>query len=343
MKNFYKIGFKKDIYKKLTISLIILFFVFNFFSCDKGKYKLFKETRFLFDSFFEIDLFANDDIKYKEDINTIFDEIENLGNELDFRDPDSLISKQKSGETFEIPYQYFELFKVIDSMQRYTEGYFNPFLRDLILSYKDFKDGTVPPSKEEVKKLATKSQNYSIWFDPENKKVFVKSDGLLDLGAVVAGFLVDYAYERLNFLGYKDFLINGSGEIRVSGKKNGKEWVIGIKNPDSNGIISKVNLPSTYSIATSGSYERFFIYDGVKYHHILNPFTGLPDSKIISCSIIDAKCLNADLLSTAIFAMGIEKARQFCLENKIHYLLIYEKDGKLILDGSTEFQKIESQ
>lgn len=67
-----------------------------FFSCYKGKYKLYKETRFLFDSFFEIDLFANDDIKYKEDINTIFDEIENLGNELDFRVPDSLISKQKA-------------------------------------------------------------------------------------------------------------------------------------------------------------------------------------------------------------------------------------------------------
>ncbi|MFN3411059.1 MAG: FAD:protein FMN transferase, partial [Exilispira sp.] len=158
------------------------------------------------------------------------------------------------------------------------------------------------------------------------------------LGAAIAGFLVDFSYDYLKNMGYNNFLINGSGEIRVSGNKYGKNWIIGIQSPYSNAIIDIVSLPDSFSISTSGSYERFFIYDNLKYHHILNPFTGKPDSRLDSVSIVTKdNCLAADILSTAIFAMGIENSIKFCLENNIEYYIVYKINGETFKRFSSFF------
>ncbi len=275
----------------------------------------------------------------KKHIEQLFKEIENIGNQLDWRNKDSIISKIDKDGNLILPENFYQLFTKIEYYYNYTEGYFNPFLRNLVIKYNNFESNTNPPSKIEIEDVLNSIKKSKFIKDKNSNLVIeVVNAENLDLGAAVAGFLVDYSFDFLKSKGYKNFLINGSGEIRVSGNKFGKNWLIGIQSPFSSSIIDSVYLKDGYSISTSGSYERFFIYNNQKYHHILNPFTGMPDSKFESVTILTKdSCLAADILSTAVFAMGIEKGMKFCEDKNIEYYIIYSQNNDIVIKKSSFF------
>ncbi|HPC39068.1 MAG TPA: FAD:protein FMN transferase, partial [Exilispira sp.] len=257
----------------------------------------------------------------------------------DWRNSKSLLSNSDQKNDLIIPDEFKDFFSKIKYFNEFTEGYFNPFLRKLVIAYNNFEQGTTPPDDENIKLILQKIGKSKIYFD-DKSNIIVKYPENLDLGAAIAGFLVDYSYKILIEKGYKNFLVNGSGEIRVSGSKFGKNWLIGIQDPFSNSIIDAIKMPDGYSISTSGSYERFFIYKGQKFHHILNPYSGKPDSKLESVSIVSKNsCLESDILSTAVFAMGIDRAIKFCEKNNVDYYLIYKEDEKIVIKHSKFFDK----
>ncbi len=323
----------------LIISMLFLY-IFDFLSCNNTQSeKVLKEKRFLFDSFFEISVISKNQDIVKNDLNLIFTEIERLGNDLDWRNEKSYLSSIDNNGNLAISDQFEYLFTKVKYYYDFTDGYFNPFLRKLVLAYNNFKSGTIPPDQKEIDNILYSIKKSKINLGKINgEKGKVILAGNLDLGAAIAGFLVDYCYNFLLSKGYNDFLINGSGEIRVHGNKFGKKWIIGIQSPFSSEIIDAIFLPEGYSISTSGSYERYFIYDNKKYHHILNPFTGKPDSDLISVSVVSQNsCLEADILSTAIFSMGFKKAIKFCNEKNIEYYLIYKENNETLIKKSNFF------
>ncbi|MFN3412201.1 MAG: FAD:protein FMN transferase, partial [Exilispira sp.] len=218
------------LFKILIIVCLIIFYFISFFSCSGlSQEKLIKEKRFLFDSFFVIIVISRDIEKAKYDLNQLFLSLENTGIQFDWRNENSYLSKISRFENIEIEEKYINFFKDIYYYHRFTKGYFNPFLRKLILAYNNFKDGTIPPDDQKIKELLKFIKKSEIYLD-KNDKVFLKYPENLDLGAAIAGFLVDFSYDYLKNMGYNNFLINGSGEIRVSGNKYGKNWIIGIQS-----------------------------------------------------------------------------------------------------------------
>ncbi len=327
--------------KKYRYPLLVFFFLVLFtfyFSCKTDTNEsIVKEKKILFDSFFEISVISNEIEKTKNDITQLFIKLEEIGNNFDWRNENSLLTINSKKDIFEVPDDFKDLFIKIEYYQKYTDGYFNPFLRKLVLAYNNFNEKTIPPKEDKLKEILEDIKKSSFTTN-KNGNILIKNPENLDLGAAIAGFLVDYSYRYLLDKGYKNFLVNGSGEIRVSGNKFGKNWLIGIQSPFSNSIIKIVKLIDSYSISTSGSYERFFIYNNQKYHHILNPYTGKPDSKLESVSIITKNsCLESDILSTAVFAMGVEKALKFCESNNIDYYMIYKENEKVITKNSKIF------
>lgn len=207
-----------------------------------------------------------------------------------------------------------------------TNGYFNPLIGKLTLLYNNFEPGSKIPSFEELKEEIYNLKDSKLLIEDEN--IIKEGKSILNFGGSLKGFLIDLMFKDLVSKNYKNILINCGGDIRVS--SDGKKvWKIGIKDPFNKEKLFAILSLKNISIVTSGDYERYFEFNNKKYFHILNPYTGYPDSDLSSVTILSNECLDADILSTAIFAMGKEKGIEFILKNKIEALLIWKENNEI--------------
>lgn len=176
------------------------------------------------------------------------------------------------------------------------------------------------PSDAEIKeKLALVGYKNIRINEAENSVKLMREGMSIDLGGIAKGYTADEVIKVFKEYGIKTALINlGGSSIYTMGQKpDGTLWSVAIQHPRGNeGDVSKylgiIRTPQQ-AISTSGDYERFFIQDGKKYHHILNPFTGYPadtgvmsDTIIIDSSLPDCNML-ADILTKLTFVSGVEK------------------------------------
>lgn len=147
--------------------------------------------------------------------------------------------------------------------------------------------------------------------DKEGKTVFISDpEASIDVGAIAKGYAAKKVAQRLKAMGADSVALNAGGNIITIGlKPDGSKWVTGITNPDktaSNSLICRVEIGEA-ALVTSGDYERYFICDGVRYPHIINPETLMPANYFASVSIFAADSGLADALSTALFCMSYEE------------------------------------
>ena len=116
--------------------------------------------------------------------------------------------------------------------------------------------------------------------------------------------------EHLTAMGWPVHLIQGGGEIRCSGRKSGG-WRIGVKDPRRpDAVAASLRLDSGRAVSTSGDYERFFLRNGVRYHHIMDPRTAAPArGGSVATTVLCAKSVACDALSTALFVLGPRRGK----------------------------------
>jgi len=155
----------------------------------------------------------------------------------------------------------------------------------------------------------------------------VKSDPdvQIDFNAIAQGYSVDVISKYLDSLGIKNHLVDIGGEVRARGTKLGADWRIGIDRPEDNNFSSGENLEavimiSDESLATSGNYRKFYIEDGIKYSHTIDPKTGYPaKNNLLSATILASDCASADGIAKACMVIGLERSIKF-IENHPSYL-----------------------
>jgi FAD:protein FMN transferase len=164
----------------------------------------------------------------------------------------------------------------------------------------------------------------------------IKSDpGIyLDVNAIAQGYSVDVASRYFDNLGISNYLIEIGGEVRARGKKAGALWRIGIDRPDDNNMSPGQTLQAIVKIAdkalaTSGNYRKFYIEDGIKYSHEIDPKTGYPaKNTLLSVTIIAGECAMADGIATACMVMGKDKTIEFLgAHPEFEAYLIYSDDS----------------
>jgi thiamine biosynthesis lipoprotein len=164
----------------------------------------------------------------------------------------------------------------------------------------------------------------------------VKSDPRmsLDFNAIAQGYSVDVICRYFDRLGIKNYLVEIGGEVRVKGDKNGKLWRIGIDRPVDNNMMPGNDLEAVIglknrSLATSGNYRKFYVENGIKYSHTIDPKTGYPaKNQLLSASILAADCASADGIATACMVMGKDKTIEFLgLHPEFEGYLIYSDDS----------------
>lgn len=129
----------------------------------------------------------------------------------------------------------------------------------------------------------------------------------LDLGGIAKGYAIDRAVAILRRAGIKHASVNAGGDIRLIGDHEGRPWRIGIQHPrDPKRLLATLSLKET-AVVTSGDYERFFIKNGVRYHHLFDPRTGRPARLSQSATVVAPTATLADALSTAAFVLGARK------------------------------------
>jgi thiamine biosynthesis lipoprotein len=134
----------------------------------------------------------------------------------------------------------------------------------------------------------------------------------VDLGAIAKGWAVDRAMAALQGRGIASAIIDAGGDLRIAGSRPGKGfWRIGVQDPrEAGALLLTLDLTDT-AIVTSGDYERFFMEGGVRYHHILDPATGMPAAGCRSVTVLASTAAEADAAATAAFVLGPERGLAF--------------------------------
>lgn len=201
-----------------------------------------------------------------------------------------------------------------------TKETFNIGLGSLINLWGIGTDAQKIPTTEEITNAKKHIDLNQIEVSEENNTVFLKDPKmLLDLGGIAKGYAVDEAIRVLKENEIESGLVNLGGDIFIFGMKDDDSlWRVGVNNPETGGggnPIARI-LMTDKSIVTSGNYERYFIEDNVRYHHIIDPNTGMPaDNGVTGVTIISDQCLNSDIISTAVFILGVDKGLEL-IENQ---------------------------
>lgn len=212
------------------------------------------------------------------------------------------------------------LIKKMLPVSKKTGGYFDPTIDAVLKRWNYFKEKKVPDT--EIIDSALKSVDYT--------KVNIQDNHLemppgytITTGGSAKGYALNRIKKILNGNDIRSGMVEAGGDIVIVGKKPGEEnWIIGIRHPrKKNEIIGKVELSDCF-IVTSGDYERYFIFEGRRFHHIVDPGTGFPAEGIISATVIGKDGIKLDCLSTAIIAMGFEKGIKYIEENDIEALVV---------------------
>jgi thiamine biosynthesis lipoprotein len=229
-----------------------------------------------------------------------------------------------------------QVIKRAQEISELSEGGFDITVAPLIELWRKARGVKIPPSAEEVKEKLGLVNFKNIEMDRE-RRVFLKKKGMaIDLGGIAKGYAVDRGFELLKSLGYKNLIVNAGGDLRVGGLKNSQSWSIGIQNPrESKNFLARISV-SDMAVATSGDYERFFIYQGKRYHHIFNPKDGFPAEGCQSVTIVTKDCITADALATAVFVLGGEKGYSLCQKLDGVDCIIVDKEGKIIFSSGVK-------
>jgi FAD:protein FMN transferase len=245
----------------------------------------------------------------------------------------SIVSKINRNENA-VPDSFFvEVFKKSVLISEMTEGAFDITVGPLVKAWgfgPDAHKNFTESKRDSLLKLVGMSKVSLV-----NGRVIKSDPGInLDFNAIAQGFSVDVICRFFDNLGIKSYLVEIGGEVRAKGKKAGNLWRIGIDKPVDNNMSPGQNLQAILkmtdkAISTSGNYRKFYIEDGIKYSHEIDPKTGHPvKNNLLSASIIADDCTTADGIATACMVFGKEKTIEFLASHpEFEAFLVYSDEN----------------
>lgn len=293
---------------------------------------------------FEITVVAKDSVEAAVYIDLAVHEIsriERLISSWDAGSQTSEINRNAGIKAVKVDKELFDLIFRCIEISKLTEGAFDISFASMDKIW--MFDGSMKemPSKEAIEQSVAKVGFQNIVLDPENYSVFLKLKGMkIGFGGIGKGYAADKAKKLLMDKGVSAGIINASGDMNTWGEQpNGEFWKVAITNPmDENKAFALLPLKDN-AVVTSGNYEKFVTFNGVRYTHIIDPKTGYPATGIISATVFAPKAEIADALATSIFVMGKEDGIDFINQlPKIECIIIDEK-GEIFTSNNIEIQR----
>ena len=323
-------------YKKIILAAGLWILMFT--ACTKQK-QYFEESGSVFHTIYHIKYEGSEILTEKIDA-----EFQKFNLSLNPFNPNSIISKVNRNEAVEADDWFIEVFNKAKEVSDHSEGIFDITCAPLVnlWGFGFSKMDSVTPQMIDSIKQFVGYQKVRL----DGRKV-VKDDSriLLNCSAIAKGYASDIIARLLEREGIENYMVEIGGEVTMKGvNQNGKCWRIGINKPedDSTGIKNDieevVQLCKKGGVATSGNYRNYYVKDGKKYAHTIDPRTGYPsEQSILSATIVAEDCITADAYATAFMAMWLEKARDAAKNIPgIEYYVIYsDENGKHQIEYST--------
>ena len=322
------------------ILVIIFFVVLAQCSIKEQKLQPIEQARILMDTFVQIVVY--DQNRPTDELEQIIDlafdrmrEIDRITNIYDEVSLISAINKNAGNNPVEIDSVLQKLIIASNNVSELSAGAFDITIETIkrLWNFSSESPG-IPDSIEINDQLKyVNFQNIIL----ENKKISFKLSGVkIDLGAIAKGYAIDEAIKVLLQHGIKDAMVNAGGDLRaICSSLTSDRRRVWIKHPRIADSLYGYFKMDNGSVATSGDYERYFIKDSTRYHHVLNPKTGYPARDCVSVTIQTKSAMMADALATAVFVLGIKKGMD--LINRlpdVEGIILFKKEKKLCWKAS---------
>ena len=283
--------------------------------CSRGiatdaEAKLVERSHVSMGSALRISAWAPDDARTSAALEEVFQQFDRL---------DALLSVWREGsdvqrvnaaagrEAVPVSRELLEVLAAARQVSEWTGGKFDATFAALsdVWRFDHDRDGRVPSAAELAVRLPLVDYK-AVSVDERAGTVFLETKGMrLHVGGVGKGYAIDRAAAILRARGIHDFIIQSGGDLYASGRRANRPWRVGIQDPRGADNVSFAAMALTdAALSTSGDYERAFLRDGRRYHHILDPASGMPADRSRSVSILARSATLADALSTGVFVMG---------------------------------------
>lgn len=326
--------------RSLIYVLIVIVMTSAILGCQKSdNQRPLTRTEFLMDTVITLKMYDQKDNKILDEAVNRLKEIEEIMSATIDTSDISLINKNSGIKPVKVHDDVYYVIQQAKYFARITKGAYEPTIGPLVdlwnITGTDKDERHSIPTEEEIKKrMALVDYNDLELMD--NNHVYLKREGMkLDLGGIVKGYAADEVKRIFIENGIESAIIDLGGNVYALGKKeNGEAWRIGIQDPfEVTGSYLGILSVEDKSIVTSGDYERFFIYEGQKYHHIIDSKTGYPsENEVAGVSIISDKSIDGDALSTALFILGVDEGTELINEQENIEAIFITKQEEVIVD-----------
>ncbi|WP_416173989.1 FAD:protein FMN transferase [Arenibacter palladensis] len=270
-----------------------------------------RRTTKLMGSRFDITIVAQDEVTANRYIDKAIEEITRIEKLISSWIPSSQTSQINLNagiKPVKVDQELIDLIERCNTVSKITDGAFDITYASIDKVWKYDGSMTEMPTKEAIENSVAKIGYQNIVLDKTAQTVFLTLEGMkIGFGAIGKGYAADKVRSKLKAEGVKSGIINASGDLTTWGKQpDGTDWMVGITNP-----LNKDNIFSWFpvvnaAVATSGNYEKYVTFNGVKYSHIIDPRTGYPSTGILSATIFAPSAELCDALATSVFITGTE-------------------------------------
>lgn len=326
---------------KKIVSLVLSFvLLFSLFGCTNIKYtKYSKSFLELFDTASSITAYDTSQESFDKKYNELYKVIKKYSELFDiYNNYDDIINIKYLNdnaykEPIEVDKEIIDLLNFSIKAYAVTNGKVNIAMGSVLSIWHDYReDGKAVPPKSKLIEASKHTNIDDIIIDNKNSTVFFKDkESKLDVGAVAKGYVCNKIYEYItkNNLWQNAVISLGGNIITVGRKPDGKSFVIGIENPNSNDYLMKVNAKDKTSVVTSGSYQRYYTVNGKNYSHIIDPDTLYPAEYFASVTVISSDSALADAFSTALFCMSYDDGIKLVESNEEIEAIWLDNNGKI--------------
>jgi thiamine biosynthesis lipoprotein len=252
--------------------------------------------------------------------------------------PDSAISRinqaasQKPPKAVKVSQEVFNLLHESVLLHRRSGGAFDITHGALARLWTPRGEKPRVPSAARIREALTRVGSQHLKLDYDEVTVRLARTGMsIGLGAIAKGYAVDQAVRVLRARKLSDFIVDGGGDLYVAGKHPDRPWRVGIKDPRKP-TEHFASFPVTdKAVVTSGDYERYFVVEGKRYSHVLDPRTGRPAQALMSATVVAPKTVNADALATTALVLGPRKGYDFVTKFADTDCILVSPGGKVLI------------
>lgn len=327
---------RKKLFYIAVVLTVLIIAALSFYQKKKEKESV-VYSQMLMGTIVQMTLSEGDEKRFDRAAEAAFTEIKRLEEIFSSYKPESdasRVSKAAGSAPVKVSPEFIEVLKTALYIAEFSGGAFDPTVGALGKLWGYSGERGVVPTKEEAARVLPLVDYRNIILDAAAGTVMLRNKGMvLNLGGVSKGYIVRRAIEALKKEGVTRGIMHAGGDMAVFQTGTDKPFIIGIQHPREKGKLIGEAYVERGAIATSGDYERVFIINGVRYHHILDPSTGFPADKSMSVTIIAEDSTLADALSTAVFVMGPQKGMELIEKlDKVEGVIV-DKEGNVAISS----------